>query len=266
LDDERIARILEDLRSVRAVEVWAEFLQTCSPAILKVIQSFQRDADSIADCYLYVCEQLCRDKFRRLRRFRPDGPASFSTWLQVVVHNLCLDWRRHKYGRERPFESVAQLPPLAQDVFRCLFEEGLSVGEAFVSLQPRYPQLTFQQVEESRGELFRALKPRQRFLLTLRQLVAGTFDAPADALGETAPEQVADGQPDPEKIVMFEEQRASLARSVARLGDFERLLIRLRFEHGLTLQQVAKAAGLPDAQTADRRVKAVLSRLRKELS
>lgn len=107
MDSEQIARILDELKSGRATGAWAEFLQACSPLILHVVQSFQHDADSIADCYLYVCEQSCRNNFRRLLRFRPDGPASFSTWLQVVVHNLCLDWRRKHYGRARLFESIA---------------------------------------------------------------------------------------------------------------------------------------------------------------
>ena len=266
METEWIARILDSLRSGRPTEAWAEFLQTCSPLILRVAQSFHYDPDSNADCYLYVCEQLCRDRFRRLLRFEQHGPASFSTWLQVVVRNLCLDWRRHKYGRERPFGSVTQLPPLDQDVFRCLFEQGRSADEAVNSLRQRYPRVTLQQVEESREKLLHVLKPRQRFLLGLRHAVAGQLDDPAAESGEAALGQVPDDRPDPEEFAVLKEQRAALARSVARLKDVERLLIRLRFEHGLTLQQVARAAGLPDPQTADRRIRAILDRLREEMS
>jgi RNA polymerase sigma factor (sigma-70 family) len=265
MDGEWVARTLDGLRSLQAVSAWAEFLQTCSPLILRVVQSFQHDADSIADCYLYVCEQLCRNKFRRLLRFRPDGPASFSTWLQVVVHNLFLDWRRKQYGRARLFESIAELPALDQNVFRCLYEQGLSTDEAVISLRSQYPQLTGRQVEDILERLLRSLNPRQRFLLSLRRAMAGPSGDLIGELDETALQQVPDPRPDAERVFIFEEQRASLDKSVARLGDDERLLIRLRFEQGLTLQQVAKAAGLPDAQTADRRIKAILGRLRKEM-
>jgi RNA polymerase sigma factor (sigma-70 family) len=265
LESEQIARILGELKSGRATDAWAEFLQAYSPLILHIIQSFQHDADSIADCYLYVCEQLCRNNFRRLLRFRLDGPASFPTWLRVVVHNLCRDWRRREFGRERLFESIAQLPALNQDIYRCLYEQGLSSSEAVILLRSQYPQLTRQQVEECQENLLRSLKPRQLWLLSLRRAAVGALDGPSGESNGAALEQLPDGQPDPEKVVILAELRSSLAGAVARLEDLERLLIRLRFEQGLTLQQVAKIAGLPDAQTADRRIKAILGRLREEI-
>jgi len=155
---------------------------------------------------------------------------------------------------------------LNQDVFRCLYEQGLSASEAVISLRSQHPQLTSQQVEDCLESLFRSLKPRQRFLLSLRRAMAGSPDGLTGESDEAALQQVPDPQPDAERLFILEEQRASLARSVARLEDVERLLIRLRFEQGLTLQQVAIVAGLPDAQTADRRIKAILGRLRKEMS
>ncbi len=266
MDNARIGRILEDLRSSRRLDAWAEFLEACSPLILRVVQSFQRDADAIADCYLYACEQLCRNDFRRLQKFQPGGPAGFSTWLQVVVHNLCLDWRRHKFGRTRPFGSVNGLPELNQEVFRYLFEERRSASEALGTLRAKFPAITLQQIEDAQADILRNLKPRQRFLLSLRQAVAGPADDLASDSREAALEQVPDGRPSPEDLVVLEERRAGLAASVARLEDAERFLIRLRFEQGLTLQQVARTAGLADAQTADRRIKLILDRLRRELS
>ncbi|MBI1939915.1 MAG: sigma-70 family RNA polymerase sigma factor [Acidobacteria bacterium] len=265
MESEEIARILGELKSERATEAWAEFLQASSPLILHVIQSFQRDADSVADCYLYICEQLCRNNFRRLLRFRLDGSASFATWLRVVVHNLCRDWRRREYGRERLFESIARLPALNQDVFRRLYEQGLSASEAVISLRSKYPQLTGQQVEECHASLLRSLNPRQLWLLSLRRAMASSLDGPVGESENVGLVQVPDGQPDPEKLTMLEELRSSLASAVGRLESQERLLIRLRFEQGLTLQQVAKIAGLPDAQTADRRIKAILGRLKQEI-
>ena len=53
--------------------------------------------------------------------------------------------------------------------------------------------------------------------------------------------------------------------ALAAIGVPERLLIRLRYEEELTLEQIARLSGLPDAQTVDRRIKQVLAALRKTL-
>ena len=53
------------------------------------------------DRYAYVLEELRRDDFKRLRSYAADGRSRFSTWLVVVGRRLCLDYHRHKYGRDR---------------------------------------------------------------------------------------------------------------------------------------------------------------------
>lgn len=53
------------------------------------------------DCYAYLLERLRQDDFRRLRAFRADGAARFTTWLVVVVRRLCFDHYRAVYGRQR---------------------------------------------------------------------------------------------------------------------------------------------------------------------
>src|SRR5437868_11230231 len=117
--------MLEELRSSQSREAWAEFLRQYSSLIFQTCQFSTSDADQAADCFLFACEQLSRNSFRRLLCFRPDGPASLSTWLSVVVRNLCLDWQRKRLGRPRLFRSIAKLPQLSGAVYRCRFEQGL---------------------------------------------------------------------------------------------------------------------------------------------
>jgi hypothetical protein len=83
--------IVEQLRSSQSREAWAEFLRRYSPLIFSACQFSTSDGDQAADCFLFACEQLSRNHFSRLLRFRPQGRASFPTWLRVVVRNLCLD-------------------------------------------------------------------------------------------------------------------------------------------------------------------------------
>jgi len=265
VEDEQIARTLDHLRSGEAERAWAEFLDSYSPLILQIVRLFEHDIDLIEDCFLYVCEQLCRNRFRRLSRFHPDGRASFQTWLRAVVRHLCLDWRRREYGRKQPFESISRLPTFYRDVFRCIYAQGLSLDETVSVLRRHYPDITGAQVLDGHERLLGELNPRQLWLLRVRANEQGRRDFPPAESDDALLEQIADVRPDPESLASVSEQGANLARALARLESSERLLIKLRYEQGLTLGQIAKMVGLPDAQTADRRIRTILERLRKEI-
>lgn len=265
MNDPQIARILQGLRSNRLEQAWTEFLQDYSPLILQVIRSFERDPDHVSDCFLFVCEQLSRHGFRRLRRFRPEGPARFSTWLRAVVRNLCFDWHRQEFGRERVFQSIARLSTLDQEVFRCLYEGGATAEAAFLRLRPRFPQLTREQVGESKDRIEGSLTPRQRWVLSVRafRTESASFEQPEEE--GAAQGEIPDFRPDPETDAISEEKRTSLAKALSRLPARDRLLVRLRYEQDLTLAQIARLLGLGDPQSADRLLRKVLDRLREQL-
>jgi len=77
--------------------------------------------------------------------------------------------------------------------------------------------------------------------------------------------EVPDPRLDPEAQAVATEARVALGRALLRLSDAERLLIRLRFEEELTLDQVARLSGLRGPQGASRRIDEVLERLRKAI-
>ena len=266
MEDKQIAQLLQRLRSYQAQEAWAEFLASFSPLILQVVQLFERDDDPIADCYLFVCEQLSQKQFRRLRLFRPDGPASFRTWLRAVVRNLSLDWRRREFGRHRVFESIQRLPALEHEVFHCVFEQGLSAVEAFLSLRAKVPGLDEQRVEQAVERIHSLLTPRQLWLLHADrpELPAGALEP--DGVETPLDERVADSRPNPESLAAWNEERTNLSRALALLSRDDRLFLRLRYEQELTLEKVAKVTGLKDAQAADRRIREILARLQKCMS
>src|SRR5262249_48301488 len=91
-DLSKIAQLLEQLRSPNAQAGWEQFLLQYSGVLYQVLHAFTRDDDEAADCFVYSCEQLAKNGFRRLRRFKLDGTASFATWLRVVTRNLWYDW------------------------------------------------------------------------------------------------------------------------------------------------------------------------------
>src|SRR5579859_592233 len=149
MEDPQIARIIELLATHEFQQAWTEFLEAYSPLIFHTVKLFERDDDPVADCFLFVCERLSEKNFRRLRSFKLNGAARFSTWLRVVLRNLCLDWRRKEFGRHRVFQSIARLDALDQDIFRCIYEQGLAKEESFVILRAKHPRLTMAHLEES---------------------------------------------------------------------------------------------------------------------
>jgi RNA polymerase sigma factor (sigma-70 family) len=264
-DNDEIAEILSALGSDCPLPAWKMFLERYSPIILQVVQLFERDEDASAGCFLSVCEELAGKNFYRLRRFELQGAASFATWLRLVVRRLCIDWHRKEFGRSRIFESVARLSELDQAVFQLRYHDGVPLTAAFPQLRSRFPHLSEQELSESLSRLNRSLTSRQLWLLSTRERKLEALDALAAAGEISLHEQIPDPSPDPESLTAGRENHLALKLALSRLDNAQRLLIRLRFEQELTLEQVARMTGLPDAQSADRRIRKILSELRRSI-
>jgi RNA polymerase sigma factor (sigma-70 family) len=252
--------MLSALSSSERQSAWCAFLDRYSGLIYHVVRSFDRDPDRSGNAFLFICEQLSANDFRRLRKFDVGGRATFSTWLCAVVRNLCLDWHRKEHGRRRIFDLVTHRDETDQVLFEIVFRRGFSAEEARDELSRRGIDVSFAAVEERICDLRRCLSSRQLWLLSCGNAVLdsindeeGTFVEPADS------------SPDPEALAALRETHRQVFSAVASLTDSDRLLIRLRYQEGLTLQQVAKLVGLKDAQTADRRLRDIIDDLRQRL-
>jgi RNA polymerase sigma factor (sigma-70 family) len=242
---------------------WSEFLAVHSPLILQVVRLFERDADNVQDCFLFICERLQRNDFKRIRQFREDGAASFPTWLRAVVRRLCLDWRRHRYGRFRLPRSIARLPELEQEVFRCLHLRHLSENETLHCLTALWPGLTRQQLAGAAARVGRSLPPHQWWLLLVHhprlQSISKAPDGTDPADGEAG---LVDPAVDPEHEAADREQVASLRAAIDRLEPRARLLVRLRYVEELPLEEIARLAGLSGASQVERLLQRALDELR----
>lgn len=263
MPEQSVENILQQLRSRDPHEAWTEFLEEYSGLIFQVSRYFEKDLDRASDCFQFVCEKLSEDRFRRLLRFKPQGTASFSTWLRAVVRNLCLDWRRKEFGRRRPFRSISRLSIFDQEVFNCVYERGASAEEILHLLRSKFPDVTPERVAESRDRIEQQLTAKQHWLLgtqSMRRAQGANIEE-----AEAAQFAIADPRPDPEAQALLAERRGALDRALDRLSKRERLLVRLRFEQELTLEQIAKLLDLGNAQRADRQIKDILVRLREGL-
>jgi RNA polymerase sigma factor (sigma-70 family) len=241
---------------------WCAFLECYSGLIYHVVRSFDREPDRSGNCFLYVCEQLSDKDFRRLRKFEVGGRATFSTWLCAVVRNLCLDWHRKEYGRHRVFGSVSRRGTTDQLLFELVFRRGFSADEAREELRRRGVELSFAALEERICDLRRCLSSRQLWLLSSGTTMLQSIDSEEEGTSVIEP---ADPAPDPETLAALRETDQHVSAALASLNDSDRLLVRLRYQEGLTLQQVARLVGMKDAQTADRRLRDIVDHLRKAL-
>lgn len=264
-DRQHICDILRALSSDSPAQGWAAFLDGYSSVILQVVGLFESNPDAVADGFLFVCEQLSNHSFHRLKQFRPEGTASFATWLRLVVRRLCIDWHRKEFGRSRIFESIARLSDVDQAVFRTVYEYGIRPDGALPALHGRFPELTQAELQRSCERIQRSLSSRQLWLIATRKPKLSSLDWILGDDRESLQDQIRDPAPDPETAALSKQQHASLYRALATLTAAERLLIRLRYEQELTLEQVARTAGLPDPQTADRRLKQILAGLRRAI-
>lgn len=258
-----IAPLLGRLRSQDAQAAWEDFLREYSSVLYQTARAFTQDEEEASDCLVHICEQLARNGFRRLLHFESGGAAKFSTWLRVVARNLCYDWHRRIHGRLRPFKSVQGLSALELEVYRCRYEQGLSREEALQHLRMTWPDLMIDQLAEIESRIENSLNSRQHWLLSVWKERESTpsISYLQDEWGDEAAAAV-DPAPDPETIAVDRQQEARLHQCVALLPPSERLIVQLRFEDELSLEEIARLTGLGDAYRVHRRLGVILQQLR----
>jgi RNA polymerase sigma factor (sigma-70 family) len=192
-----------------AEEAWAEFIAAHSKLILYVARSFGGDHDAVMDRYACILEQLRADNFRRLRTYVADGRSEFTTWLVVVAQRICLDDRRHRYGRSRR-----------------------PVGDST-------------DYDDERAA-------RRRLV----DLVASKVDL--SSIGDN-------GAGSAEDTVRLADLYHALQAALGLLEPQDRLLIKLRFEDGLPMSEIARNLKFPTRFHAYRRLTQVLGDLRDAL-
>ena len=263
MGDPSVATLQEGFRSPNGSAAWEAFLRQYSPVLYQTALAHSGDEDEAADCFLHICEQLSRNNFRRLLKFKPEGSASFTTWLRVVARNLCFDWHRSHTGRRRPFKSLQFLSQLEFEVYDCRFERGLSEEETLQHLRSAFPGLSPPQLVEVERRIEQSLSSRQRWILSTRR--KRTFKANEALLteeGEDSTAQIADTRLDQESLIAAQEQQAQLKKCMRSLPKKERLILQLRFEEELSLGEIALLTGLGDAQRVHRHIGSILERLR----
>ncbi len=243
-------------------EAWTSFVELFADLLWQVARGVERDRDAAADAFVHTCQRLRDRNAARLRTFDFGRAGRFDTWLRTVALNLCRDARRHRLGRFRPLASLQGLSPLEQRAFQLRYHYGFTFDQALAALAAEFPDLNEEALENAESTIAARLTPRDWWISAVRLAKVESLSEPADEGDREVP---ASFTSDPDWQFLRRESSSRLKSALMTLTPAERQLLRLRFREGVTLQRLATIAGFRDLQTADRRLKDILKRLRTHL-
>ena len=185
-------------------------------------------ADAAGDFASYVWQRLLEAD--TLARFQ--GRCSIRTFLTVVIRNLFRDFRNHQWGKWRHSAAARRLGPMALRLEALTVRDGLSFEEALHMITADGRDVVSRPALEDIG---RQLPVRLRPRLVSEEALS---DMPSPAAGaDDAVER--EGQ-----AGRAREVRAVLSSALGSLPPQDALILRLIFEDGFSVVQVAAAMHL----------------------
>lgn len=159
-----------------------------------------------------------------LRKWRRD--AQLATFLSVVINNFLLDFRVEKWGRWRVSRKARRLGREAMVLETLLERDGYSLDEAIEIIRTR------RLAAAGRDELI-ALAAR------LPARCRRSFTGEASLERVAAPDRVEDRVEEEEKRAVIERVHSVFAQALAGLEDEDKTLLRLFYQEGITLKDIA---------------------------
>lgn len=204
--------------------------------------------DEREDYTSYAMLKLVENDYARLRKYR--GDSTFRTYLTVVMQRLFLDYRTQKWGKWRPSTAAKKLGRTAIELETLLYRDGIEFHEAREML---LAQTDTALSHEALWDLASQLPYRQRAKRADEELL--------ETIGVRAREDLVSRRELASRVRNVESRLFEESR---RLTSEERLILRLRFDEGKTVPEIAEALELrPKALYA--RISRLLKRLRDAL-
>jgi RNA polymerase sigma factor (sigma-70 family) len=191
--------------------------------------------------------RLIENDYEVLARF--EGRSSLRTYLTVVVNRLYVDEQIRRFGRWRPSAQARRLGPVATRLERLLHRDRLSFDEACGVL------LVTHGVGETREALY-----EMSLHLPYRSVRGRAFEETPAAGNEPAPS----GLEQAELQALADRTFTAIHHSLGRLSGRDRVILRLHFESGLSIADIARSLGL-DQKALYRRRDEVLRRVRTDV-
>ena len=205
------------------------------------------DADDFCSSFRL---RLIEDDYAMLRAFQ--GRSSLRTYLLAVVAHAYQDWRNARWGKWRNSTEARRLGPLAVILERLVVRDGLTLDEAYETLRTNYGRRESRAAIEQLAAMLPARVPRKFVSADVLLARQGAAHGGESALRQS--EAAADAA----------RMTAAVAAAVDRLTPQDRLILRMRFEEGVTVVRIAKALDL-DQKALYRRIDRMLAALRAAL-
>lgn len=181
-----------------------------------------------------------------------EGKSTLETFLRVVLLNLFRDYRIAKWGKWRPSAVARRLGPAAIRLETLIFRDGLSSREAVAIVSSQLGSST-PAVEIERLAERLPVRSRRRF-----EREEALHEVPALAAdGESA---VVARELEPK----VRQTQSALRAALGLLPPQDRLVLKLRFQEGLKIVEIARALGIA-AKNLYPRLERCVSLLRRAL-
>ena len=173
--------------------------------------------------------KLVDNNYAVLAKFR--GKSSLATYLTTVIHNLFRDYRIAKWGKWRPSAAARRLGQTAVQLETLIGRDGLATAEAIETL------ITSYKVREDRDTLFRLAEQ-------LPHRIRRVFESSEALENMGTSDGVERRLEDRDRAAAETKTEAAMAAAMQQLDPDDRLLLRLRFQEGLTVAQIASSLHL----------------------
>lgn len=239
-----------------------DLLARYSDVLLRMIRRFIQDPDEVMEVYTTICERLRANDYLALRRFHT--ATTLQPWLSIVVANACRDRFRKTRAMSVPQAVLDRLSERERLVFKYYYQEHQRHEDIAQRIAHRHGlPCTALEVVRDVARIDALLTTGRRWFL----IAALNANRPALSLDvlreETGYQPTAHSEFGSFEEALDQQERVEMLNtSLEQLAPNDRLLILLRFEHGLTAPQIAGILGYENHRQVYTRLRTVFNQLR----
>jgi RNA polymerase sigma factor (sigma-70 family) len=205
----------------------------------------REDAEELAST---VMLKIVESDYEVVRKF--EGRSTLRTYLTTIIQRVFLDERTARWGKWRPSAQARRLGPAAILFDQLVTRDGVAVTDAVAEVRNRYTDApSIDQLRDLAATLPRRMS---------RQFVSDDHLDDVPASGSSSP---LDERVEHDEVRRVED---ALAAALQQISVEERVILTMRFQHDLSIAQIARLTGLEEKQLYYR-LSAIMKVLRREL-
>lgn len=208
---------------------------------------FSPDEEEDFAGFVYV--RLLDDESAILRKFK--HRSTIETYLTAVIAVLASDFRNDLWGRWRVSAVATRLGPAAELLERLVYHDRHALEDAIALVRSRHGVA----LTEAELRVVWAMLPVRQRPFEVHEVAAHVVPAPDEADVHIE---------DEERRKDIERVESALRTALAAMPSRDRLALALRFDHGLTVAEIARLQGKSAAtvyRRMDRRIRDLRSAL-----